>query len=36
MNIAVRGGGINGIITAWELLKQGYSVTPFEKGEVMT
>ncbi|PIP98579.1 MAG: FAD-dependent oxidoreductase [Shewanella sp. CG18_big_fil_WC_8_21_14_2_50_42_11] len=35
MNIAVIGGGINGIMTAWELLKQGHSVTLFEKGEVM-
>lgn len=35
MNIAVVGGGINGIMTAWELLKQGHSVTLFEKGEVM-
>ena len=34
-NIAVIGGGINGIMTAWELLKQGHSVTLFEKGEVM-
>lgn len=35
MNIAVIGGGISGIMTAWELLKQGHSVTLFEKGEVM-
>jgi glycerol-3-phosphate dehydrogenase len=35
MNIAVIGGGINGIMTAWELLKQGHRVTLFEKGEVM-
>lgn len=35
MNIAVIGGGINGIMTAWEFLKQGHSVTLFEKGEVM-
>ena len=34
-NIAIVGGGINGIMTAWELLKQGHSVTLFEKGEVM-
>lgn len=34
-NIAVIGGGINGIMSAWELLKQGHSVTLFEKGEVM-
>ena len=34
-NIAVTGGGINGIMTAWELLKQRHSVTLFEKGEVM-
>ncbi|WP_373020568.1 FAD-dependent oxidoreductase [Thiomicrorhabdus sp.] len=35
MNIAVIGGGINGIMTTWELLKQGHSVTLYEKGEVM-
>lgn len=35
MSIAVIGGGISGIMTAWELLKQGHSVTLFEKGEVM-
>ena len=34
-NIAIIGGGINGIMTAWELLNQGHSVTLFEKGEVM-
>ena len=34
-NIANIGGGINGIMTAWELLKQGHSVTLYEKGEVM-
>ncbi|MBD3768414.1 MAG: FAD-dependent oxidoreductase, partial [Gammaproteobacteria bacterium] len=34
-NIAIIGGGINGIMTAWELLEQGHSVTLFEKGEVM-
>ncbi|QBZ83717.1 Aerobic glycerol-3-phosphate dehydrogenase [Hydrogenovibrio crunogenus] len=35
LNIAIVGGGINGIMTAWELLKQGHSVTLFEKDEVM-
>ncbi len=35
MNIAVIGGDINGIITAWELLKQGHSVTLFEKEGLM-
>jgi len=35
MNIAVIGGGINGIMTAWDFLKQGHSVTLFDKGEVM-
>lgn len=35
MNIAVIGGGINGIMTAWELLKQGHCITLFEKGEAM-
>jgi glycerol-3-phosphate dehydrogenase len=34
-SIAIIGGGINGIMTAWELLKQGHRVTLFEKGEVM-
>lgn len=34
-NIAIIGGGINGIMTAWECLKQGHSVTLFEKGELM-
>jgi len=35
MHIAVIGGGINGIMTAWELLKHGHSVTLYEKSEVM-
>lgn len=35
MNVAVIGGGINGIMTAWELLKQGHKVTLYEKDEVM-
>jgi glycerol-3-phosphate dehydrogenase len=36
MNVTViGGGGINGIITAWKLLKQGHSIILFEKGEVI-
>ena len=35
MNVAVIGGGTDGIMSAWELLKQGHSVTLFEKGKVM-
>jgi len=35
VDVVIIGGGINGIMTAWELLKQGHSVTLFEKGEVM-
>lgn len=35
MNVAVIGGGINGIMTAWELLKEGHKVTLFEQGQVM-
>jgi len=35
MNVAVVGGGINGIMTTWGLLKQGHDVTLFDKGEVM-
>ena len=35
MKIAIVGGGINGIMTAWELVKSGHHVIMFEKGEVM-
>ena len=31
MKIAVIGGGINGVMTAWELCKYGHSVTLFER-----
>ncbi|MDA3821219.1 MAG: glycerol-3-phosphate dehydrogenase/oxidase [Bacteroidales bacterium] len=36
MKIAVIGGGINGVMTAWELLKRGHNVTLFEKHTVMS
>jgi glycerol-3-phosphate dehydrogenase len=36
MNIAVIGGGINGVMIAWELLKNGHSVTLYEKNTVMS
>lgn len=35
MKIAVVGGGINGIMSAWELVKQGHQVILFEQGQVM-
>jgi len=35
VNIAVIGGGINGVMTAWELLKTGHQVALFEKDQVM-
>ena len=31
MKIAIIGGGINGVMTAWELCKYGHSVTLFER-----
>ena len=34
-NIAVVGGGINGIMIAWQLLKAGCHVTIYEQGSVM-
>jgi glycerol-3-phosphate dehydrogenase len=35
VNVAVVGGGVNSVMTAWELLERGYHVTLFDKGEVM-
>ena len=36
MKIAIIGGGINGVMTAWELCKNGHSVTLFEKHTLMS
>lgn len=36
LSIAIVGGGINGLCTAWELAKQGYAVTLFERGELLS
>ena len=36
MKIAVVGGGINGIMTAWELCKNKHDVELFEKKKIMT
>lgn len=33
--IAIVGGGINGIMTAWALCDRGYSVDVYERGELM-
>ncbi|MEO7103106.1 MAG: FAD-dependent oxidoreductase [Gemmatimonadaceae bacterium] len=35
MNVAVVGGGINGVMTAWALRQHGHGVTLFERGELM-
>lgn len=35
MKTAVVGGGINGVMIAWELAKAGYDVEVFERGRVM-
>jgi glycerol-3-phosphate dehydrogenase len=35
MRVAVIGGGINGVMAAWELARGGRQVTLFERGEVM-
>ncbi len=35
MRVAVIGGGINGVMSAWELARGGHRVTLFERGEVM-
>jgi glycerol-3-phosphate dehydrogenase len=36
MKIAVIGGGINGIMTAWELCKHHHDVTLFEKNTIIS
>ena len=36
MKIAVIGGGINGVMTAWELCKNNHNVTLFEKERLMS
>ena len=36
MRVAVIGGGINGVMTAWALRDGGATVTLFERGELMT
>lgn len=35
MNIAVVGGGINGLFSAWELAKQGHKVTLYERNSAL-
>lgn len=35
MRIAVVGGGINGVMSAWALRRRGHDVTLFERGELM-
>ncbi|MDR9498519.1 MAG: hypothetical protein RI556_08755 [Hydrogenovibrio sp.] len=35
MNISVIGGGINGIMTVWELLKHDHNVTLFELAQLL-
>jgi glycerol-3-phosphate dehydrogenase len=35
MRVAVVGGGINGVMSAWALAQRGHAVTLFEKGTVM-
>ena len=36
MNIAVIGGGINGLCCAWQLASEGVNVTLFEKSKIMS
>lgn len=36
MNVAIIGGGINGVMTAWELCKKNHNVTLYEKKKLMT
>ena len=36
MNVAVIGGGINGVMSAWALADAGHQVTLFEKNELMS
>ena len=36
MKVAVIGGGINGVMTAWELARRGCGVDLFEKGRLMS
>ena len=36
MNVGIIGGGVNGLAIAWELLKDGHSVTLFEKNKLMS
>jgi len=36
MKIAIIGGGINGVMTAWELCKKNHNVTLYEKKKLMT
>jgi glycerol-3-phosphate dehydrogenase len=35
MDVAVIGGGINGLCSAWELVRRGHSVDLFERGELL-
>jgi glycerol-3-phosphate dehydrogenase len=35
MRIAVIGGGINGVMSAWALARRGYAVDLYERGELM-
>lgn len=36
MRIAVIGGGINGVASAWQLVQQGHQVDLFERGDLMS
>ena len=36
MNIAVIGGGINGLCCAWQLASEGVKVTLFDKNKIMS